>query len=64
MDFETLRRCVRLKKEFPHLLLSATGGIGEQNIVAYAQTGVDFIVTSSPYHAKPADIKVMISRED
>jgi molybdenum transport protein len=64
MDFETLKRCVRLKEEFPHLLLSATGGIGEQNIVAYAQTGVDFIVTSSPYHAKPADIKVVISRED
>lgn len=64
MDFETLKRCVALKEEFPHLLLSATGGIGEQNIVDYAATGVDFIVTSSPYHAKPSDIKVMISMVD
>ena len=62
MSFEALKRCVELKKEFPSLLLSATGGIGEQNIVAYAQTGVDFIVTSSPYHAKPADIRVVIER--
>lgn len=60
MDFEMLEACVGLKKEFPHLLLSATGGIGEHNIVAYAKTGVDFIVTSSPYHAKPSDIKVTI----
>lgn len=62
MSFEVLKECVSLKKEFPHLLVSATGGIGEHNIVNYAQTGVDFIVTSSPYHAKPADIKVLIER--
>ena len=60
MSFEALKQCVELKKEFPSLLLSATGGIGEHNIVDYAKTGVDFIVTSSPYHAKPADIKVTI----
>ena len=60
MSFETLSACVALKNEFPSLLLSATGGIGEHNIVAYAQTGVDFIVTSSVYHAKPSDIKVVI----
>lgn len=60
MSFEALKQCVELKKEFPSLHLSATGGIGEHNIVAYAQTGVDFIVTSSPYHAKPSDIKVKI----
>lgn len=60
MSFETLSACVALKNDFPSLLLSATGGIGEHNIVAYAQTGVDFIVTSSVYHAKPSDIKVVI----
>jgi molybdenum transport protein len=60
MSFETLVQCVGLKNEFPSLLLSATGGIGEHNIVAYAQSGVDFVVTSSPYHAKPSDIKVVI----
>ncbi|AFL69488.1 ModD protein [Sulfurospirillum barnesii] len=60
MDFETLKRCVALKKNFPSLLLSATGGIGEHNIEDFAKTGVDFIVTSSPYHAKPSDIRVTI----
>ena len=60
MSFEVLKQCVELKKEFPSLLLSATGGIEEHNIAAYAGTGVDFIVTSSPYHAKPSDIKVRI----
>ncbi len=60
MDFEMLKRCVSLKKIFPSLLLSATGGIGEHNIEDFAKTGVDFIVTSSPYHAKPSDIRVTI----
>jgi molybdenum transport protein len=60
MNFEELGACVELKKEFPSLLLSATGGIGEHNIVGYAKTGIDFIVTSSPYYAKPSDIKVTI----
>jgi molybdenum transport protein len=60
MSFEVLAQCVGLKREFPTLLVSATGGIGEHNIVDYAKTGVDFVVTSSPYHAKPSDIKVVI----
>jgi molybdenum transport protein len=58
MDFQTLQKCVELKKDFPNILLSATGGIHEKNIQEYVKTGVDFIVTSSPYHAKPTDIKV------
>ena len=60
MDYETLKRCVSLKEQYPHLLLSATGGINESNIAEFAKCGVDFIVTSSPYHAKPLDIKVTI----
>lgn len=60
MNFEELEGCVALKNEFPALLLSATGGIGEHNIALYAKSGVDFIVTSSPYHASPSDIKVVI----
>lgn len=63
MDFELLKECVALKKEFPHLLLSATGGIHEENIADFTKCGVDFIVTSSPYHAKPVDIKVKIEEE-
>lgn len=60
MNFTLLKECVALKKEFPYLLLSATGGIHEKNIAEFARCGVDFIVTSSPYHAKPLDIKVTI----
>jgi len=60
MDYETLKKCVGLKETYPHLLLSATGGINESNIAEFAKCGVNFIVTSSPYHAKPLDIKVTI----
>lgn len=62
MDFDALKACVALKQTFPSLLVSATGGIGEHNIASYAKSGVDFIVTSSPYHARPSDIKVVIER--
>ncbi len=58
MSFDELKECVELQKLYPNLLVSATGGINLDNIEEYAKTGVDFIVTSSPYHAKPADIKV------
>ncbi len=60
MSFDTLKQCVDLKEHFSYLLVSATGGIDEHNIATYAKTGVDFVVTSSVYHAKPADIKVII----
>ena len=60
MEYETLKKCVGLKEKYPHLLLSATGGINESNIAEFTKCGVDFIVTSSPYHAKPLDIKVTI----
>ncbi len=49
-----------LRTEFPHIKLMATGGINAKNIKEYAQTRVDVIVTSSPYNASPADIKVRI----
>jgi len=60
MDYETLKKCVSLKEHYPYLLLSATGGINESNIQEYAKCKVDFVVSSSPYHAKPLDIKVTI----
>lgn len=62
MSFEELAACISLKQSFPNLLISATGGINLTNIKDYAKTGVDFIVTSSPYHAKPIDIKVVMER--
>jgi molybdenum transport protein len=36
----------------------ATGGITKENVQSYAALDVDMIVTSSPYFAKPADVKV------
>lgn len=49
-----------LRADHPHMTLIATGGISAKNIAEYAGTGVDMIVTSSPYNAAPADIKVTI----
>ncbi len=64
MDFLTLKKCVSLKQRFTHLLVCATGGIHEKNIADFAKCGVDFIVTSSPYHAKPLDIKVIMKEDE
>ncbi|MDD2652188.1 MAG: ModD protein [Sulfurimonas sp.] len=58
-----LSECVGLKKEFGHLLVSATGGINASNIAEFVACGVDAIITSSPYHAKPADIKVIMEQK-
>lgn len=56
-----LAECVQvLRAKYPHLILMATGGIKLSNIKEYAQCGVDVIVTTSPYNAQPADIKVRI----
>ena len=63
MNLEKLQECVTLKNRFPSLLVSATGGIDIENAYEFAKTGVDFIVTSAPYHAKPADIKVEMKYE-
>ena len=49
-----------LRTQFSHIMLMATGGITLKNIQEYAGCGVDVIVTSSPYNASPADIKVRI----
>jgi len=50
----------RLKQAFPTLTVVIAGGITPENIQSYAQTGVDGIVLSSVYHAKPADLGVTI----
>lgn len=49
-----------LRADYPNVTLIATGGISAKNIAEYAGTGIDMIVTSSPYSAQPADIKVRI----
>ncbi|BBP46540.1 ModD protein [Thiosulfatimonas sediminis] len=49
-----------LKQDYPALKIVIAGGINPQNVQAYAQSGVDGIVLSSVYHAKPADLGVRI----
>ncbi len=49
-----------LKAEFAQLKIIATGGITLQNVRDYAACGADIIVTSAPYSAPSADVKVHI----
>ncbi len=54
---ETLAALVAYKREHcPHAAIIAAGGINKENVVQYAQSGVDGIVTSSPYQAGMADL--------
>ncbi len=47
-----------IKKDFPHILTIAAGGINETNVEKYAATGVDAIVTTSMYFGRPVNIGV------
>ena len=51
-----------LRVSYPSVLFSATGGVNEHNIAEYTKCGIDFVVSSSPYHAEPADIRVTIGK--
>jgi len=44
------------------VVLLAAGGINENNVEDYAETGVDAIVTTSVYFGKPVDIGAVITR--
>jgi molybdenum transport protein len=58
---EELKKLIpELRRKNASLRISATGNITEENIKDYASTGVDIIVTSSPYFGKPASIQVNI----
>ena len=51
MHLEDIERVVAYKNShFPHVLLEASGNITRENIVAYAQTGVDAISSGSLIH--------------
>lgn len=50
----------QLKATAPRVHIIIAGGINEHNIQEYAKTGVDGIVLSAVYHAKPADLGVKI----
>jgi len=43
------------------VLLAPAGGVTAANAVAYARAGADLLVSSAPYFAPPADVKVVIS---
>ena len=62
MGAEDLKQiATKLKADFPHVVLLATGGISPKNVAEYADTGVDGLVTSSLYHSPPVDIGVKIN---
>ena len=50
----------RLRKVAPTMLIAAAGGVNERNAALYAGTGVDILVTSAMYAARPADVGVVI----
>jgi molybdenum transport protein len=39
-------------------VIAAAGGINLDNVAEYAATGIDLLVTSAPYFAKPRDVQV------
>lgn len=58
---ETLREgAPAIRAVHPGIILLAAGGITEENAAAYAQTGVDALVTTSLFSAKPIDMGVRI----
>lgn len=58
---DDIRRLTELCRERAYsCVLCAAGGISLENVGTFAATGVSFLVTSAPYYAKPADIKVVL----
>lgn len=43
-------------------LIAAAGGVNAGNAAAYAAAGVDTLVTSAPFYARPRDIRVVLER--
>lgn len=61
IGIDELKRLVpKLRELNPQIVIAVAGGIDEHNIEEYASTGVDVIVTSAPYHAKPLNITTKI----
>ncbi|WP_457560394.1 ModD protein [Caminibacter sp.] len=57
---EIAKKVVNLAKP-KNIKVLAAGGVKLENIAEYAKSGVDGVVTTAPYFAKGADIKVIIS---
>jgi molybdenum transport protein len=50
----------KLKSNWCNIFVGVSGGITLDNIREYASTGADVIVTSAPYHSRPADITTIL----
>lgn len=62
-ECEDLRALVsKMRVKFPHILLSATGGIDKENVSEFAKTGVDMVVSTAMYRTKVLDVKVKFAR--
>jgi molybdenum transport protein len=59
VDVETTKKVVAFAHEKNIKVISA-GGININNVEEYAKAGIDSIVTTAPYFAKGADVKVVI----
>ena len=46
----------------PSVTAIAAGGVNPSNVAAYAATGIDGIVTTAPFTAKPIDMSVRMHR--
>jgi molybdenum transport protein len=57
---ELIDAVTAIRSANPDILISAAGGINEENASEYAATGIDIIVLSSVYFGKPSDIGVTI----
>jgi molybdenum transport protein len=44
-------------------VIAAAGGINPDNVADYAATGVDLLITSAPYFAKPRDVQVTFENQ-
>ncbi|MFS8035711.1 ModD protein [Xanthobacter sp. AM11] len=61
MSPEEIRAVVqRVAQADPAIKVAAAGGVNLSNAAAYAAAGAHVLVTSAPYWAKPADVKVVI----
>lgn len=59
---ETAEVVALARHQAPEVKVSAAGGVNLLNIAEYAATGVDLVVSSAPYYAKPLDIKVLMEK--
>ena len=58
MQPDALKAAVeQVKAAFPHCTIVAAGNLTEENIAAYAATGVDGLVSSAFYRAEPIQMQ-------